>query len=263
MVVSQYPRLTKEERDKQNALLREYGFTWRREGELWRLFDIHSQIVSPESALVSIRSGQIEKPKPAISTANRAAAIEWAYSLTHRSQLARPVIILDTETSGVDMTDMPVQIGIVDLRGNVLIDTLINPDGTAISEKAQETHQISADDLAQAPMFTTIWDQLSALLENCDVLAFNASFDLRLIAQAAHKYGLSMPAVRSHCVMMQYSMYAGELRSQPLRPLEYKMQSLDGACNDFGIVNSGAHRALDDAMATRNVLLAMAALYTE
>jgi len=37
-------------------------------------------------------------------------------------------IFLDTETTGVGLYDLVIEVGIVDLDGNVLFNSLINPD---------------------------------------------------------------------------------------------------------------------------------------
>lgn len=254
---------TKEERDKQNALLKKYGYNWRREGSLWRLVNLRDQVVSVSQALENIQSGKAEEVKPRFSTASRAAAIQWAHSLVSRSQRSRPIVILDTETTGVDMTDIAVQIGIVDLRGNVLVNTLVYPGDTEISQGAFETHGLSNETLSNAPMFESIWVELRAILEEADLLIFNAPFDVRLLTQTTTKYGLTMPPLRTHCVMQQFSMFIGEVSSPPLKAETYVVQSLEKACAHFGIENTGAHDALGDAKATRDVLVAMAVLYEE
>lgn len=248
---------------KQNALLDDHGYIRKKEGSRWIVLDPHGHIVSREFALETIASGKAKKVEPRFSTANRAAAIQWAHSLASRTQRDRPVVVLDTETTGVDMTDIAVQIGIMDLRGNVLMNTLVYPGDTKMSEGAFATHGLGPDKLDNAPIFTSIWVELRAIIEESDVLAYNMPFDSRILTQTAAKYGLTMPPLRTHCVMQQYSMFVGEVISPPLKPETYKVQSLAAACEHFNIVNSGAHDALADAMATRDVLLAMAALYED
>lgn len=254
---------TRKERDEQNALLKRFGYRWTKEGQSgkWILLNPNGGSVTPELALETIKSGRSEKAEPRFSTANREAAILWAHSLTSRRQHHRPVVFLDTETTGVDMTAVAVQISIINLRNNVLLDTLVHIDGSEMSEKAQETHGIGIDRLNDAPMFTTIWDKLQNILTTSDLIAFNAPFDFRVLTQTAAKYGLRMPAMKTHCLMQQYSMFIGEVTSTPMRPETYKVQSLAAACEHFGIENSGAHDALGDASAARDVLVAMAALY--
>lgn len=248
---------------KQNALLDDHGYIRKKEGTRWLVLDPHGHVVSREFALETIASGKAKKVEPRFSTANRAAAIQWAHSLVSRTQRHRPVVILDTETTGVDMTDVAVQIGIVDLRGNVLMNTLIYPGDTKMSEGAFATHGLGPDRLDNAPLFTSIWVELRAILEDADLLIFNAPFDSRLLIQTAAKYGLTMPALRTHCVMQQFSMFIGEVSSPPMKAETYVVQSLEKACKHFGIENSGAHDALGDARATRDVLVAMAALYED
>lgn len=248
---------------KQNALLDDHGYIRKKEGTRWLVLDPHGHVVSREFALETIASGKAKKVEPRFSTASRAAAIQWAHSLVSRTQRDRQVVFLDTETSGVDMASVAVQIGGVNLRDDILMDTLIHLDGSEMSEKAQETHGISIDHLSHAPLFTEIWDELKGILESSDLIAFNMPFDARLLTQTANKYGLAMPMMRTHCLMMQFSLFYGEVVSPPMKPETYKIKSLEDACEHFGIVNIGAHDALADARATRAVLLAMAALYED
>ena len=249
-----------------NALLKEYGNRGGYEGGtfIWR--DIHGQVIDRNKTLAMIKSGRVEKPAPPaprFSTANRYAAIQWAHSLASRTQRERPVVFLDTETTGLDMTDVAVQIGIMDLRGNVLMNTLVYPDGTEMSQGAFETHGLGPDKLDSAPMFTSIWVELRAILEESDLLAYNMPFDSRILAQTAHKYGLTMPSMRTHCVMQQHAMFIGEVISQPMKTEAYKTHKLIKVCEELNIDYADAHDALADARATRDVLIAMAALYED
>ena len=229
-----------------NALLKEYGNRGGYEGGtfIWR--DIHGQVIDRNKTLAMIKSGRVEKPAPPaprFSTANRYAAIQWAHSLVTRTQRDRRVIILDTETNGVDATSVMVQISIVDLRGNVLMDSLVHLDGAEMSEGAYKKHGIGSDRLNDAPLFTSIWDELREILADSDLLCYNTAFDARIVAQTAHKYGFAMPPLRTHCVMQQYSMFYGEVISPPLKAETFMIKSLADACEYFDIVNSGAHDA--------------------
>lgn len=246
-----------------NALLREYGNSGGYEGPkfIWR--DINGQVIDRNKTLAAIKAGKMEKAPRRYSIINQGAVIQWAYSLAHRPQYSRPVVCLDTETTGIDMTAVAVQIGIVNLRGETIMKTLVCLDGSEMSEGAQKVHGLSTDRLNDAPMFPTIWETLRPILETSDLVAYNMAFDARILAQTAHKYGLKMPTLRTHCLMQQYAMYHGELASAPSKSEMFVAPKLEAACEHFSIELIGAHDALTDARATRDVLVALARLYQE
>jgi DNA polymerase III epsilon subunit-like protein len=64
-----------------------------------------------------------------------------------------------------------------------------------------------------------------------------------------------MPPLITHCLMKQYAQYHGELAVGSKD--QFRSRKLDQACEAFGIT-PGGHRALADAEASRQVLLAMA-----
>lgn len=61
-------------------------------------------------------------------------------------------MILDTETTGLDYDDKIVEIAVIDLDGNVLINTLVDPN-KAIPKEATEIHGIANKMVENAPLF--------------------------------------------------------------------------------------------------------------
>ncbi|HET8628802.1 MAG TPA: exonuclease domain-containing protein [Thermomicrobiales bacterium] len=172
----------------------------------------------------------------------------WARDLFARDDWA----LVDTETTGLDRAAEVIDIAVLDRHGRVLLDTLVRPQGP-ITPGAAAVHHLAAADVADAPTFPEVWPALLAALRGRALLAYNVSFDERLLRQTAQRHRLRLPAVPTECVMRAYARFWGE----PGRG-GGRWQSLDRACAQQGLP-PGNHRALGDCRATWALLRAMAA----
>ena len=164
-------------------------------------------------------------------------------------QETKDVVILDTETTGLDEQAEIVEISVIDGRGNVLLDTLVRPsepmppDGEAV-----RIHGITNDMLADAPQWPQVLPKLLEIAKGKLVIIYNADYDTRLIRQTCGKYGLPMPDLQVSCAMLYYSDWLGNSRWQSLaKAVEFTGGSFEGT----------PHRALTDCKAVRSVLLAI------
>jgi DNA polymerase III epsilon subunit-like protein len=180
---------------------------------------------------------------PPVSVSHtRQDVITWARRVVEDSE----TLILDTETTGLEAHDEIIQLAIVDMQGNVLLQTLVRPT-VPVGTEARAIHGLTDEVLAQAPSFAQLHDTLAVLLENCSVLAYHADFDRRLLAQTCAKYGLPPLAVAAwDCVMERYAHFWGERSA----PRQHKPQSLSHACAQQGIHVHGQHEAVTDCLLT-------------
>jgi DNA polymerase III epsilon subunit-like protein len=180
----------------------------------------------------------------------RPKAISWARRVLEDGE----ALILDTETTGLDANDEVIQVGIIDLDGNVLLNTLVRPT-VPVAPEARSVHGITDQKLADAPHFSDLYDTLTGLLVNRCILAYNADFDHRLLEQTCAKYGLPpFEGAEWGCVMERYADFWGE-RSQAGH---HKPQSLAIACDQQGINVEGHHEAVKDCQLTLELIKAMA-----
>lgn len=181
---------------------------------------------------------------------DRQLAIQEAQRL-----LTIDLLILDTETTGLESGNSIVEIALINLAGQPLFQSLIHPE-SPMTAAAQAIHHISAADLEQAPRFAEVWLQIQPLLER-PFASYNLSFDLRLIAQTAYRAKVQMPVgwtLKGECCLMElYATFWGEERWDG----GYRWQSLADACRQQQI-QPGNHRALSDAQAALAVLKAIA-----
>lgn len=186
-------------------------------------------------------------PPHARGQAARQAAADWARHWIARSDWA----ILDSETTGLGPDAEIIELALLDSRGVPLLDTLVRPLGR-IPADASRVHGITDADVAVAPAFPAVAEQLARLLSGRAALIYNADYDLRLLRQSAARHGLALPRFTAECVMLRYADYWGE----PGRD-GYRWQRLDAARARHGIPG-GAHRARDDCRAVLGLLHVMA-----
>lgn len=149
-------------------------------------------------------------------------------------------VVLDTETT--DLDGVIIEIAVIDAAtGQVLLDTLVNPDGIGVADGAFAVHRID-DGALDAPRWESVLPDFLSAVAGRRILAYNAAFDAgRLAATHAHA-GLEaaqLPAPgRWGCLMEAQSIWLRIGRWLPL---------------------GGGHRARGDAEAARRVLQQLAA----
>jgi DNA polymerase-3 subunit epsilon len=173
---------------------------------------------------------------------HRREAIAWTRALL---DAADDWVILDTETTGLGLTDEVIQIGIIAPDGSVMLDSMVRPQNRrSIPAAASAVHGITIEQLANAPTFPELAPRLEEILRG-RIIAYNAAYDRRLVQQTALLCGVRAPQSRWECAMRAYSRFVGEWDS---RKNDYRFQRLP----------SGDHSAIGDCRATLNILREMA-----
>ncbi|MFE9247156.1 exonuclease domain-containing protein [Nocardiopsis sp. NPDC006938] len=157
-----------------------------------------------------------------------------AIAAARRALTPDAAAVVDVETTGLGADAAIVEIAVVETHsGDVLLDTLVSPDGVPIERGAQQVHGITEADLAGAPTWPEVWPRLREAVQGRVLVAYNADFDRRLLRQACRRYDLRLPRWEWACAMAWRG--AAARTSSP------------GALG-------GRHRALGDALATRDVV---------
>lgn len=161
-------------------------------------------------------------------------------------------VVLDLETTGLFSRSEIIEIAIVAADGQVLMDQLVMPKGR-ISSAATAIHGIRRQMLKAAPRWPDLLPHVSMLLSGRPVITYNAPFDMRMIKQSSSAWGLTAVRVESHCAMRAYA------RHRSGRGGSGRWHRLGSACRAEGIADRQSHRALDDAILTRQLILKAAA----
>ena len=152
-------------------------------------------------------------------------------------------VVVDTET--VSMGGPICEIAVVDAHtGRPLLNTLVNP-GCPMTPAAQAVHGITESEITgpHVPSWAAVHRRFAQLVDGKVVLAYNADYDRRVVADDCRRYGVDASGSISQAhwwadVMAPRSDFEGT--SRRLR-------------------NGGGHRALGDVELTRRHLLTMAA----
>lgn len=229
-------------------------------GSDYRLYDVSQAIPCRQPSPAQLAA--LEKARQAATEALTCKGCGWVFHTTERGHLrngyclhcrdhrravrwakkilADPgVIILDTETTGLEYDDEVLEVSVINIAGDTLLDTLVKPT-VPISAGALETHGIGHPDLTEAPTFDVVFPQIKNLiLAATYIVIYNADFDRRILRQTceAHQLPTFWLNVRKfHCAMNGYAEWYGEWSSYHE---SYRWQPLNGG-----------HRALGDCLAT-------------
>jgi DNA polymerase-3 subunit epsilon len=157
------------------------------------------------------------------------------------------LIALDFETA-TSSPDSPCELGIAVVRDGVVREVrnwLIKPpQWPYFSPYNVAVHGIRPEQVADAPRWREIWDEVVPFLDGSVVVAHNAAFDMTVLRSTLASQGLAHPSFRYFCsVSMARRVWPGH-RSYGLRA----MCDLHG----IGLVH---HRAGNDAEATAELVL--------
>jgi len=156
-----------------------------------------------------------------------------------------PAVFCDVETTGLGPTAEIIEATVLDVRGRPLFDSLIRP-ADPYGYIAEEIHGISASQLAAAPAFAEIADQLRSALEGAILVCHNVEFDGGMLSASYTAHGIPAPATAG-------TMCTMEEAAQLLRP--GRRISLSDAMDELRIPRPDgvAHRSGFDAECTRRI----------
>jgi len=150
-------------------------------------------------------------------------------------------VALDLETTGLQPeSDDIIEIGAVKFRDGREIEvfqSLVNPH-RRIPYLVKSLCAISQEEVDAAPPFSALAEGLIAFLEGYPVVGHNVSFDLGFLAQK----GISLPNPAYDTLAM----------SKLLLP-HLSQRNLIAVASHLGIPHPSAHRALNDAMAVKEI----------
>ena len=173
--------------------------------------------------------------------------------------LYRPdVMIVDTETTGMDSDDEVVEIAVIDTIGQVRLNEVIMPK-VDVSVGATQQHGLTRKVLGS--MGAKNWgrhhDRIGQLLGSAEVVfAYNVEFDQQRIDQSARANGLPvLHGVTWRCLMKEYAQWRGG-RTWSKLPRAYAREI------DVSSVKQ-EHRALPDCYMCLGLMTAVSAKHRE
>lgn len=151
----------------------------------------------------------------------------------------RPLALVDLETTGTHpRTDRIIEIGVVLVEpdgGSREWQSLIDPE-VSVPPFIENLTGISSGDVAGAPRFGDIADELFLMLEDRIFVAHNARFDYGFLRHAFQRAGLKFHRQPLCTVKLSRQLYPA-----------FSRHSLDALIGRHGLVVTDRHRALGDA----------------
>lgn len=168
--------------------------------------------------------------------------------------LTRPIVFFDLETTGTNiLRDRIVEISVIRVLpdGTEVDRTMrINPE-MPIPAEATAVHHITDADVADAPTFAQVADQLMELFADADIAGFNSNrFDVPLLTEEFLRAGIPFDLSRRRFVDVQTIFHKMEQRTLVAAYKYYCGKDLDEA-----------HSANADTRATYEVLLGQLKMY--
>lgn len=168
-----------------------------------------------------------------------------------KAWIEKAPLFLDTETTGLDEDAQVIEVAVVDVAGDVVFYSLVKPTHP-VSPEAREVHCIEDSELELAPAWPMVAPMLAQALAGRLVVAHNAGFDSRLIAQSCRGHQIpSFDLVQWACTQALLLNLTGGL----LPSLPHALQIVGAG----QMAPGSRHRAKADADACRRIVVAAAA----
>ncbi len=157
--------------------------------------------------------------------------------------------VFDLETTGFDPDlDGITEVAVCKVRNGEIIDeytTFVNPE-KPIPFNVQELTHITDEMVADAPKMDKMIPEFLEFCKGCVLVAHNAHFDTRFIANKAQKLGLEFKPYVIDTLEMARELYNAVENYKLGTIVEY-----------LGIELEGAHRAINDTRATAKMFIKM------
>jgi DNA polymerase III epsilon subunit family exonuclease len=160
--------------------------------------------------------------------------------------MSTDLVFLDTETTGLyPPRDKIVEIAIIDGNGEILLNTLVNPE-REIPLEVINIHGIDNEMVKSSPTLKELESELFEILNDKELIVCNLQFDTKFLPRHI------VDSVREKdCCMVRFAEVYGEWNDHYGN---FKWKPLSTAADYFGYKwKSEAHRALADTFACRAV----------
>ena len=208
------------------------------------------------ATLIRLPQGGVVVSFPSAAAESSAGALTLEYDLEALNPLpepgpiaddtplaALPMLVLDTETTGLDVkTDRVVSIGAVRMVGerifrHVTFHQLCNPH-RPIPPAATRVHHITDDDVADAPEYAEVWQNCLPLLEGAVMVGYNIPFDIAMLRHESRRADLAWQDPPFLDILLLAVALIDDLRND----------NLEGLTDYLGVDISDRHNALGDSL---------------
>lgn len=157
-------------------------------------------------------------------------------------------IVIDVETTGLSPDDdRIIEVAAVKCENDRIVDrfhSLVNP-GRPIPSRVTQITGINNSDVKNAPDMNTIAPKLSEFIEDMPLVAHNANFDIKFIANSFKRAGVS-----------KGMLYIDTLYLARIAFPDMQNHKLSTLIDEFGLLDHAQeHRAMSDVEATQRLYM--------
>ena len=186
------------------------------------------------------------KPIPYILH-EQASFLDTSNTIKSEYLLKNTFVVFDLETTGLDTnTCKIIEIGAVKLVDGVItqqFSTFVNPM-EHIPDDATMTNNITDDMVKDAPTIEQVFPDFYKFIEGSVLVAHNIAYDFPIVNRYAKKFGYVLDNEKQDTLLLAQK-HLGQL----------KKHTLSKVCEFFNIPLIGAHRAVNDTVATAKVFV--------
>jgi len=113
-------------------------------------------------------------------------------------------VSIDFETANFKRSSV-CSVGLAVVENGKIVETihkLIKPNPNYFESINKRIHGITEDDVKKAPTFKELYPELLPYLENKEIVAHNASFDISALRNVIESYNLNFPNLNYYCSMI-------------------------------------------------------------
>lgn len=162
------------------------------------------------------------------------------------------VVVIDTETTGLDADAEILQCSIISGKGKVLLNEFYRPERHASWEGAMAVNGITPERVRACPAFKESRCKIAEILNQSSlVIGYNLPFDIGML----ERNGVKCPGSEKQCDLMRpFAEVFGEWSDTYQT---WKWQKLTVCAGFYGYKGGKFHDSLEDCKATLHCYLAM------
>ncbi|MBQ0017200.1 MAG: 3'-5' exoribonuclease [Clostridiales bacterium] len=192
------------------------------------------------------KSYRVVKPTPYIAT-EQISFLDSTETIKSEYLKNNTFVVFDLETTGLNISTCNViEIGAVKLVDGKIVEqfsTFVNPE-EHIPEEATKTNNITDDMVKDAPTIEQVIPDFYKFTDGCILVAHNIGYDFPIISRLAKNYGYIMLNKQEDTLLISQK-HLGQLKNHKLSTV----------CDFLGVSLVGAHRAVNDTVATAKVFI--------